>query len=191
MRRIATSIPDLVLLETDRHGDERGFLAELFNGEALAAQGIGARFVQDNFSLSPRPFTVRGLHFQAPPHAQAKLVRVIRGVALTVAVDLRCGSPWYGRHVACELSAANWRQLFLPKGFAHGLLTLAAETETFMKLDAIHAPGAAGGLAWDDPELAIAWPCRPDQAIVSARDRQQPRLRDLPAIFTYGDPERS
>jgi dTDP-4-dehydrorhamnose 3,5-epimerase len=183
MRRLETDIPDVVLLASDRHCDERGFLAEIYNQELLAAEGIAHRFVQDNISVSPSAWTLRGLHFQAPPHAQAKLVRVLRGAAFTVGVDLRRSSPTFGRHVGTVLSAENWYQLFLPQGFAHGVLTLEADTEILMKLDARFAPEHASGLAWNDPDLAIPWP-RPDRPpLISDRDRAQPRWRNLPILF--------
>jgi dTDP-4-dehydrorhamnose 3,5-epimerase len=183
LRRIETAIPDVLLFATGRNEDERGFLAEIYNRSALAALGVGTTFVQDNLSHSPRAFTMRGLHFQLPPYEQAKLVRVLRGRAVTAAVDLRGGSPTYGGHVLVELSAANWRQLLVPRGFAHGVLTLEPETTIFYKLDAHHAGGHARGVAWDDPDLAIPWPVARERVIVSAKDRAQPAFRELGPIF--------
>ena len=185
MLRVDTEIADLVLVETGVQADARGFLAELYNARDAARLGIKNPFVQDNFSSSPRRWTVRGLHFQTPPHVQAKLVRVLRGAAFTVALDLRLGSPWFGRHFGVELSARNWRMLYVPRGFAHGVLTLEPDTEVFYKLDAHHVPEHARGVAWNDPELGIAWPVSEGEAIVSERDRAQPRLRELPPLFHY------
>jgi dTDP-4-dehydrorhamnose 3,5-epimerase len=183
MRIVSRHPTGAIVLESDRHRDERGFLAELYNAAALTPLGIDCSFQQDNFSYSPRPFTVRGLHFQSPPHAQAKLVRVLRGSAYTVAVDLRRGSPSYGQHAAAVLSAENWQLMFVPWGFAHGVLTLEPETELLMKLDAPFASGHALGLAWDDPELGIPWPLDGRSPLLSPRDQAQPRLRDLPPMF--------
>jgi dTDP-4-dehydrorhamnose 3,5-epimerase len=177
-------IPDVLLLEPRRFGDERGFFSEVFRRDVLAAAGIGHDFVQDNHSLSRAAGVIRGLHFQAPPAAQAKLVRVTRGAVLDVAVDLRHGSPSYGRHVAAELSAANWRQMFIPAGCAHGFCTLEPDSEVLYKVDAYYDPAADKGLAWDDPALGIAWPVAPESAILSDKDRRQPRLAELPRYFT-------
>ena len=123
--------------------------------------------------------------FQAPPHAQAKLVRVPRGAVLDVAVDLRHGSPTFGRHVAAELSAENWAQLLVPRGFAHGLLTLVPDTEVVYKVDAYYSPEHDLGVRWDDPDLAIPWPLPPGGAVLSDKDRGQPRLKDLSSYFGY------
>jgi dTDP-4-dehydrorhamnose 3,5-epimerase len=183
VRRIATAIPEVALLETERRHDERGFLAELHAASALRAAGIDATFVQANLSHSPAAWTVRGLHFQAPPAAQAKLTRVLTGAAVAVAVDLRCGSPSYGRHVLAELSEAYWRALYVPEGFAHGLLTTAPDTRVLWMLSAEFVPALAGGLAWDDPALGIAWPTPAAAPLVSAKDRTLPRLAGLASPF--------
>jgi len=179
----ATAIPAVKLVTPVRHGDARGFFSEVFREDALVAAGIGERWVQDNHSRTQQPGTIRGLHFQSPPHAQAKLVRVTRGRILDVAVDLRRASPTFGRHVAAELSEANWRQLFIPAGFAHGFCTLEPDTEVLYKVSSYYAPAHDHGVAWDDPDLAIAWPVASDRAILSDKDRRQPRLADLPALF--------
>jgi len=176
-------IADVLLVVPERRGDERGFLSEVFNARRLAEAGIDADFVQDNHSLSAVKGTVRGLHFQVPPFEQAKLVRVVRGAILDVAVDLRHGSPTFGRHVAVELSAANWRQLFVPRGFAHGFCTLERDTEVLYKVDAYYSPEHDKGVHWRDPEIAIDWPVAEDAAVLSAKDRVQPLLRELPAWF--------
>ena len=179
-------IPGVMLVEPDVFRDDRGFLFESYNKAKLAAQGIADDFVQDNQSWSAKRGTVRGLHFQAPPHAQGKLVRTLGGSVIDVAVDIRTGSPTYGRHVAVELSAANKRQLWVPPGFAHGFCTLEDDCTVAYKLTAPHALAAERGLLWNDPELAIAWPVATEDAVLSPKDRDAPRLRDLEAYFTFG-----
>jgi len=165
--------------------DGRGFFSEPYNRDALAAAGIDAEFVQDNQSLSRARGVLRGLHFQADPHAQGKLIRVSRGSIFDVAVDIRRGSPTYGRHVSTELSADNWAQLWVPTGFAHAFCTLEADTEVIYKVTDFYAPDCDRGLAFDDPDLGIQWPVPPSEAVLSDKDRRHPRLRDLPAYFTY------
>jgi len=173
------------LLAPVRHGDARGFFSETWNRAAFAAIGIDCDFVQDNHSLSRRKGTVRGLHFQTPPFAQAKLVRVTRGAVLDVAVDIRHGSPTFGQHVTVELSAENWRQLFVPEGFAHGFCTLQPDTEVLYKVSAPYAPDHDKGLLWNDPALAIDWRVSADDAVVSDKDRAHPLLADLEAVFSH------
>ena len=173
------------VLAPPRHGDERGFFSETWSRAAFASAGIDCDFVQDNHSLSRSKGTVRGLHFQTPPFAQAKLVRVIRGAILDVAVDIRDRSPTFGRHVAVELSAANWRQLFVPQGFAHGFCTLEPDTEVLYKVSAPYAPDHDRGILWNDPALAIAWPVSPAAAVVSGKDRAQPLLAGLGPVFAW------
>ncbi len=184
MEVIATAIPEVRIIVPRKHGDHRGFFSEVWSRRALESAGIDIDFVQDNHSLSAEPGTLRGLHFQSPPHAQAKLVRVLRGSILDVAVDLRRGSPTCGRHVAVELSAENWRQLLVPRGFAHGFVTLEPMTEVFYKVDAFYAPASDKGLRWDDPDLAIDWRLEGRTPILSAKDREQPSWRALPAFFS-------
>lgn len=183
MKIEALAIADVKLVTPTVHRDARGFFSETWSARALAGAGITASFVQDNHALSRDKGVVRGLHFQLPPHGQGKLVRVVRGAILDVAVDIRSGSPTYGRHVAVELSAENWRQLWVPVGFAHGYVTLAADTEVVYKVTDYYAPSLDRGLAWDDPALAIAWPVGPGEAILSDKDRRQPRLADLGPVF--------
>ncbi|WP_046864946.1 dTDP-4-dehydrorhamnose 3,5-epimerase [Microvirga massiliensis] len=179
-----TAIPAVKIVRPPVFADPRGTFSEVYNRQALAAVGIEIAFVQDNVSLSRPVGTVRGLHFQAPPFAQDKLVRVVRGRILDVAVDLRRGSPSFGRHVAVELSGENRLQLLVPVGFAHGFCTLAPDTEVHYKVSAHYAAAHDHGLAWDDPALGIAWPVKPEDALLSDKDRAQPRLADLPPALT-------
>jgi dTDP-4-dehydrorhamnose 3,5-epimerase len=163
--------------------DSRGFFTEAFNRETLSQAGIAVDFVQDNQSYSAATGTVRGLHFQSPPFAQAKLIRVLRGHILDVAVDLRRASPTYGQAYVCELSAENFKQLFIPIGFAHGFCTLAPDTEVLYKVSNFYAHGHECGLAWDDPAFGIAWPVTADAAVLSDKDRAHPRLADFDSPF--------
>jgi dTDP-4-dehydrorhamnose 3,5-epimerase len=179
MQVIETLIPEVKLVRPSRHADHRGFFSETFSRRALAQAGIDRDWVQDNHSLSRARGTVRGLHFQAPPHAQAKLVRVVRGAVLDVAVDLRSGRPSFGRHVAMVLDAASGAQLFIPEGFAHGFCTLEPETEIAYKVSAYYEPSHDRALRWDDPDLAIDWPDCADAALLSARDRAAPLLHAI------------
>lgn len=183
MEAIETLIPDVKLIRMRRHEDERGFFSETYSARSLAAAGITCPFVQDNHSFSALAGTVRGLHFQIPPHAQAKLVRVVRGAVLDVAVDLRVGSPTFGRHVAATLSAEEWNMLFIPEGFAHGFCTLTPETEVVYKASRFYEPTHDRGIAWDDPALAIDWPVSPDAAVISAKDRRLPGFGSLMPWF--------
>jgi dTDP-4-dehydrorhamnose 3,5-epimerase len=181
----ATAIPDVKIVTPARFCDHRGFLSEVYNRRALAEAGIDVAFVQDNHSYSTERGTLRGLHFQRPPAAQTKLVRVLRGVALDVAVDCRVGSPSFGRYVMVELSAARGDQILCPKGFAHATLTMEPHTEIIYKLDAYYAPDHDLGIRFDDPDLAIAWPIPTDQLVLSDKDRRLPWFRDLPQVFSY------
>lgn len=179
------AIPDVVLVTPRRFGDTRGFFSETFCDRDMAAAGLPDRFVQDNHSRSERAGTVRGLHMQAPPHAQAKLVRVTKGRILDVAVDVRTGSPAYGRHVSAELSAENWTQILVPVGFLHGFVTLEPDTEVQYKVTDYYVPAAEGGVLWHDPDLGIEWPVKIADATVSARDKDLPRFRDWTSPFKY------
>ena len=178
-----TAIPAVKIITSRRFGDERGFFTETWNRRRFADAGIDLDFVQDNHSLSRPAGTVRGLHFQSPPHAQDKLVRVVRGRILDVAVDLRRSSPTYGRHVAVELSAENGRQLLVPVGFAHGFCTLEPDTEVVYKVSAYYPPEHDHGVAFDDPDLGIDWPVSRATAVLSDKDRMHPRLCELPEYF--------
>jgi dTDP-4-dehydrorhamnose 3,5-epimerase len=178
------AIPDVKLLTPRIFRDERGFFSETWNRSALTAAGVAADFVQDNHSLSRQKGVVRGLHFQVDPHPQGKLVRVVRGAILDVAVDIRRSSPTFGQHVCAVLSAENWSQLWVPVGFAHGFCTLEPDTEVLYKVTGAYAPECDRGIAYDDPDLAIAWPLAPGEAVLSDKDSRLPRLRDVPAYFT-------
>ena len=176
-------IPEVLLIEPVRHGDARGFFSEVWSRRALAEYGVGADFVQDNHSLSATAGTLRGLHFQSPPCAQDKLVRVTHGRILDVAVDIRTASPTFGKHVAVELSAANWKQLLVPVGFAHGFVTLEPDTEVQYKVSAPYSPENDHGLAFDDPALGIDWGLPTERLTLSEKDRGHPRLSELPRYF--------
>lgn len=173
----------VILLRTPRYGDARGWFSETWSRARFAAAGIDCDFVQDNQSWSEAQGVVRGLHFQRPPYAQAKLVRCLRGAILDVVVDLRAGALSFGRAHAVELTAESGDQLFVPPSFAHGFVTLQPGTEVSYKVSAPYAPAQEAGLAWDDPDLEIPWPVGADQAVLADRDRTWPRLRDLDTPF--------
>ncbi len=168
-----------------RHSDPRGWLSESYNKGALAQLGIHDDFVQDNHSFSAAIGTVRGLHFQAPPHAQSKLVRCLAGAIWDVAVDLRDGSPTYSKWVAAELTAYGGEQLYVPAGFGHGFVTLTENAEVAYKVSDYYAPAQEGGVAWDDPDLAITWPLNGVTAQLSGKDQRLPGLRALISPFRY------
>ncbi len=168
-----------VLLTPKRFGDTRGYFSETWNRRSFAEAIGDVEFVQDNVSLSERRGTLRGLHWQHAPFAQGKLVRVQRGRVFDVAVDARPGSPTFGRHVAVELSAENWAQLWIPPGFLHGFCTLSDATEFVYKVTAFYSADHDGGVVWNDPDLGIAWPVPEDELTLSEKDRRLPRLRDL------------
>jgi dTDP-4-dehydrorhamnose 3,5-epimerase len=176
MRVTRLEIPGLLLLVAERHEDERGFFMEAWNRKTMAAAGIEADFVQDNHVHSRRKGTVRGLHYQLPPFAQDKLVRVVRGRILDVCVDVRAGSPTFGRHVALELAAHRPALLWVPRGLAHGYCTLEDDTEVLYKVTDYYAPSHEAGLRWNDPALGIAWPVSERNAILSERDAAWPGL---------------
>lgn len=179
-------IPEVLILEPKRFGDDRGFFSEVFSERTCVAAGIGNRWVQDNHAKSTERYVLRGLHFQAPPHAQAKLVRVAHGRIFDVAVDVRTGSPWYGKWVAVELSAKAWNQLYVPAGFAHGYLTLEPDCEVLYKVDDYYDPDCEGGVIWNDPDLAIDWPLGGHAPILSKKDELLPRLTQFKTPFHYG-----
>ena len=176
---------EVKLVIPKRFVDDRGFFSETYNRQDLAAFGLDVEFVQDNHSLSRRKGTLRGLHFQCPPHAQGKLVRVPRGAVLDVAVDIRRGSPTFGKHVAVELSAENWRQLYIPEGYAHAFVTLMDDTEVQYKVTDFYSAEHDAGLKWDDPVLGIDWKFDAADITLSAKDAQHPSLAELPSYFEY------
>jgi dTDP-4-dehydrorhamnose 3,5-epimerase len=175
------ALPEVLLITPQRHGDARGWFAETWSVKVMDQARLADAFVQDNQAFNARAGTVRGLHFQTAPHPQGKLVRVLRGAIYDVAVDVRPGSPSYGRWVGAELTAAGGEQLFVPRGFAHGYCTLVDDTELFYKVDGRYAPDLEGGVAWDDPDLAIAWPVQ-GEPVLSEKDRRLPRLKELAPV---------
>lgn len=183
MNSVETAIPAVRIITPPRFGDERGWFSEVFSARAFAAVDPSVSFLQDNHSWSAKAGTIRGLHFQAPPFAQGKLVRVARGRILDVAVDLRRSSPTFGRHVAVELSAENGAQLWIPEGFAHGFATLEDNCEVLYKVTAFYAKECDFGLAFDDPALGIDWKIAKGSAILSGKDKLHPRLADLQTLF--------
>ncbi|MGH7046884.1 MAG: dTDP-4-dehydrorhamnose 3,5-epimerase [Stellaceae bacterium] len=185
MESLSTALAEVKILVPDRIGDSRGFFSEVWNQRRFAAAGVDAGFVQDNYIRNPQRGTLRGLHYQLPPSAQGKLVRVTRGAIFDVAVDIRRRSPSFGRHAAVTLSAENWRQLWVPPGFAHGYCTLEDDTEVQYKVTDFYSPQHERGIAWDDPALAIDWPVRATDLILSARDRAFPYLAVQPDLFEH------
>lgn len=179
----ATELPDVKIISPKKFGDHRGFFSETYNRASFAAVGIHLEFVQDNHSLSAATGTLRGLHFQSAPFAQDKLVRVTRGRILDVSVDIRRSSPTFGKHVAVELSAENWKQLLVPVGFAHGFVTLEPNTEVLYKVTELYGPANDHGLAFDDPALGIDWRMPHEALTLSEKDRGHPHLADLPRYF--------
>lgn len=180
---IELPIDGLLLITPSQFTDERGYVSETYSSRALEPFIGSVNFVQENHSLSLASGTIRGLHFQAPPQAQSKLVRAVRGRAYDVAVDLRHGSRTFGHHVGVELSSVNLAQLWIPAGFAHGFCTLEPVTEVVYKLTAYFSPPHECGIFWNDPALGIKWPIAGAQAIISAKDKAQPCLADVPAYF--------
>lgn len=180
-----TRLQGVLILTPARHGDARGFFSESWSRRVMAGQGLDLDFVQDNHSLSMQVGTVRGLHYQAPPHAQDKLVRCGRGAILDVAVDFRAGSPTFGHWVAEELSAENGRQLLVPKGFLHGFATLLPESEIIYKCTDHYAPECDGAVRFDDPAIGIDWGFDTRGAVLSAKDAAAPLLAQVVSPFTY------
>ena len=186
MNVINTEIPSVVIIEPRVFEDARGYFFESFSQRDFDAQVREVRFVQDNESKSSYG-VLRGLHFQKPPHAQSKLVRVVKGAVLDVAVDIRKGSPTFGKHVAVELSEQNHRQFFIPRGFAHGFVVLTDEVVFQYKCDNFYAPQSEGAIAWNDPDLNIDWMVPADKVLLSAKDMNNPCLKDAEWLFDYND----
>lgn len=183
-----TEIPGILILTPQRFGDVRGWFCETWNSRSLKNAGIALDFVQDNHSFTAQVGTVRGLHFQSPPHAQDKLVRVVRGRIFDVAVDIRSGSPTYGRWVGVELSAKNNRQVLVPKGFLHGFVTCEADTEVVYKCSDYFAPKCDGAVRFDDPGICIDWGIDPTRAVLSDKDASAPLLKTIKSPFVWEDP---
>ena len=175
----------VIVVSTQRFADKRGWFTESWNSQRFEEQGVSANFIQDNQSQSRSAGTIRGLHFQKPPHAQAKLVRCLKGRIFDVAVDLRNGSPTFGNWEGIELSAELGNQLFVPAGYAHGFLTLEPDCEVAYKVDAYYAPYADAGVAWNDPDIAIDWPLNGLDPILSDKDFALPNLREIELDFPY------
>jgi len=185
MSFVRLNIPEVVVFSPKIFGDHRGFFSEVYNRKLWSDVGIDLNFVQDNHSLSGEKGTIRGLHYQAPPFAQDKLVRVTRGAVFDVAVDIRKGSPSYGKSVSAVLSAEAWNQILVPQGFAHGFCTLEPDTEVIYKVTDFYAPDHDFGLRWNDPEIGIPWPIEESDVILSDKDKVQPPLSQIDSPFTY------
>ena len=186
MNVIKTAIDDVVIIEPKVFGDHRGYFFESFSQREFCEKVRKVDFVQDNESKSSYG-VLRGLHFQKPPFCQSKLVRVVKGAVLDVAVDIRRCSPTFGQHVAVELTEDNHRQLFVPRGFAHGFVVLTDEVIFQYKCDNFYSPESEGAIAWDDPDLGIDWKIPADKVILSAKDTCHPRLKDAQWLFDYSD----
>ena len=184
MKITSLSIPDVKLIEPDVFGDSRGFFMETFRADLFKEAGISMDFVQDNMSSS-RKGVLRGLHFQKAPFAQGKLVRVVAGEVFDVAVDLRKGSPWYGKWVGDTLSAENKRSLYIPPGFAHGFCVVSEQAVCHYKCTEFYHPEAEGGLRWNDPTVAVEWPLPDIAKITSAKDEKAPFLSEIDCNFVY------
>ena len=178
------AIPDVLLVRPKRHGDARGYFVETFNDRIFRREIADIAFVQDNEALSAQQGTVRGLHFQRPPSAQGKLVRALKGAIFDVAVDIRHGSPTFGHHVSALLTAETGDQLWVPPGFAHGYCTVEPDSVIAYKVTAFYSAADDAGMAWDDPALGVDWPVEPGAALLSDKDKRQPKLAELPPLFS-------
>lgn len=184
MKIEALNIPEVLLITPPKFGDSRGFFSETWSSSKLAAQGFVQQFVQDNHSLSAQVGTIRGLHCQAAPSVQGKLVRVVKGAIWDVAVDIRHGSPTYGQYAAAVLSAQNWAQLWIPGGFLHGFCTLEPDTEVIYKVTGEYDKAAERAVIWNDPTLALPWPVAPGAALLSDKDKVAPTLAECAPWFS-------
>lgn len=189
MKVIKTNIPEVLIIETDVFGDHRGFFTETYNKKRYEEAGITTEFIQDNMSFSTVPGTIRGLHYQKAPYAQAKLVSCSRGKVIDVAVDVRKGSPTYGQYVTCELTAENHRQFYIPRGFAHGFLTLSDNVEFRYKCDNLYNKESEGGIRYNDETINIDWGILLDgiKPVLSEKDEKAPTLNECNANFIYGE----
>ena len=176
------AIPEVLLITPARHGDARGWFSETYVKRALEPHGVHDVFTQDNQAYSAQRGTLRGLHLQIPPEPISKLVRCLKGAIFDVAVDIRAGSPTYGRWVGAEVSAENGRQLYCPRGFAHAYVTLTSDTEVFYKVDGYYAPACERGIRWNDPAIGIQWPIDPSDIVTNARDAALPLLADFEPV---------
>lgn len=188
MKIVDTDIKEVKIIEPDVFGDHRGWFMETYNQEKFMELGITNVFVQDNMSFSAQKGTLRGLHYQRNPYAQAKLVRCTRGTVIDVAVDIRKGSPTYGKWVSCELSAENKRMFFIPRGFAHGFLTLTDDVEFQYKCDNLYNKASEGGIRYDDKEINVTWGAllKGIEPVLSEKDKIAPSLKECNANFVYG-----
>ncbi|ACK51632.1 dTDP-4-dehydrorhamnose 3,5-epimerase [Methylocella silvestris BL2] len=180
-----TDLPGVLVLKPRRFADQRGYFVETYNRRTFAKAGVDAQFVQDNQSFSAKAGTIRGLHFQLPPAAQAKLVRAVRGAIFDVAVDLRAGSPTFGRWIGETLTAGGGEQLLIPRGFAHAFCTLEDDVEVAYKVDDFYAPTCDSGLIWNDPDLKIEWPVEASAAVLSDKDAKLGRFADFVSPFRF------
>ena len=183
MQIFDTAIPELKVFVPERFGDTRGSFSETYNRRTLASVGIELDFVQDNQAFSAARGTVRGLHYQLPPMAQDKLVRILRGAIFDVTVDIRRTSPTFGQHVSMVLDAAGAKQLFIPAGFAHGYCTLEPDTEVFYKTSNYYSPEHERSILWNDPAMGIDWPINPEDALLSEKDSKAPRFAEVTDLF--------
>ncbi len=179
------ALPEVLLVTPKRFGDNRGFFSETYNRRLFADHGLDLDFVQDNHSLSAAKGTLRGFHYQLPPFAQGKLVRVVKGAILDAAVDIRHGSPTFGQSVTAEITADNWRQIWVPPGFAHGFVTLAPDTEVIYKVTGFYSAPHDRGIIWNDPDIGLDWGVDERELVLSEKDRKLPRLAEAEPAFTY------
>jgi dTDP-4-dehydrorhamnose 3,5-epimerase len=185
MQVLDTPFPEVKIFQFNAHWDRRGLFVETWNQDCLDQLDKIPEWRQDSFSISLKKGTVRGLHFQAPPTDQCKLVRASKGSLFDVIVDIRHGSPTYGEHYSIILKADDYQQLFIPSGFAHGFCTLEDNTEVTYKISGSYAPEQSGGIFWNDPDLGIDWPVNASEAVVSEKDRTRPEFKSFPIVFYY------